>query len=145
MDRGAATAGGGDGAGVVLFYAQHNFPGARYQEGGGWDYAAAALAGSSYIPMNPVLCWLTGNIGYHHVHHLNARIPFYRLPEAMARVEELRSPRVTTLTPRGVYRCLRLKLWDPDRQCLVGFAGRRRASEQGRPLRAWAETREGVG
>ena len=74
--------------------------------------------------MNPVLRWFTGNIGYHHVHHLNARIPFYRLPEAMAQVEELQSPGVTTLSPLGVYRCLRLKLWDPDQECLVSFAGR---------------------
>ena len=110
--------------GSYLFYAQHNFPGAQFQQEGAWDSAAAALAGSSYIPMNPVLRWFTGNIGYHHVHHLNAHIPFYRLPEAMAGLEELQSPGVTTLSPRGVYHCLRLKLWDPDRQCLVSFAGR---------------------
>jgi omega-6 fatty acid desaturase (delta-12 desaturase) len=73
--------------------------------------------------MNPVLRWFTGNIGYHHLHHLNARIPFYRLSEAMARLEELPSPGVTTLSPRGVYRCLRLKLWDPDRRRLVSFTG----------------------
>jgi omega-6 fatty acid desaturase (delta-12 desaturase) len=109
--------------GSYLFYAQHTFPGARFQEGGAGDYAAAALAGSSYIPMNPALRWFTGNIGYHHVHHLNARIPFYRLPEAMAALVELQSPGVTTLSPLDVYRCLRLKLWDADLQCLVSFAG----------------------
>ena len=109
--------------GSYLFYAQHNFPGARFQESGSWDYAAAALAGSSYMAMNPVLRWFTGNIGYHHVHHINARIPFYRLPEAMAGLKELQSPGVTTLTPRGVYRCLRLKLWDPEQNRLVNFAG----------------------
>jgi omega-6 fatty acid desaturase (delta-12 desaturase) len=109
--------------GSYLFYAQHNFPGARFQEKGDPAYAAAALVGSSYTPMNYVLRWFTGNIGYHHVHHLNARIPFYRLPEAMAHVEELQSPGVTTLSPLGVYRCLRLKLWDSDRQRLVDFAG----------------------
>jgi omega-6 fatty acid desaturase (delta-12 desaturase) len=109
--------------GSYLFYAQHNFPGAQFQGRGVWDYAGAALGGSSYIPMNPVLRWFTGNIGYHHVHHLNARIPFYRLPEAMAALEELQSPGMTTLSPRGVYRCLRLKLWDRDRRCLVDFAG----------------------
>jgi omega-6 fatty acid desaturase (delta-12 desaturase) len=110
--------------GSYLFYAQHNFPGARFQEGGAWNPAAAALAGSSYIPMTPILRWLTGNIGYHHVHHVNARIPFYRLPEAMAGLKELQSPGVTTLSPRGVCRCLRLKLWDPGQQRLVNFAGR---------------------
>jgi acyl-lipid omega-6 desaturase (Delta-12 desaturase) len=110
--------------GSYLFYAQHNFPGARLQEAGTWDHADAALAGSSYIPMNPLMCWFTGSIGYHHVHHLNARIPFYRLAEAMAGLEELQSPTVTILSPLGLYRCLRLKLWDPQRQCLVNFVGR---------------------
>jgi omega-6 fatty acid desaturase (delta-12 desaturase) len=109
--------------GSYLFYAQHNFPGARFQQGSTCDRAAAALAGSSYMPMNPVMRWFTGNIGYHHVHHLNARIPFYRLPEAMAALEELQSPGMATLSPRGIYRCLRLKLWDPDLQCMVSFAG----------------------
>ena len=74
--------------------------------------------------MGPVLCWFTGNIGYHHVHHLNAHIPFYRLPEAMAQLEELQSPGTTSLHPLAVYRCLRLKLWDPEGQRLVDFAGR---------------------
>jgi omega-6 fatty acid desaturase (delta-12 desaturase) len=109
--------------GSYLFYAQHNFPGAKFQHGRNQDYTMAALAGSSYIPMNPLLRWFTGNIGYHHVHHLNPRIPFYRLPEAMAALKELQSPGRTTLSPFGVYRCLRLKLWDPDRQRLVSFRG----------------------
>ena len=73
--------------------------------------------------MNPVLHWFTGNIGYHHVHHLNSRIPFYRLPETMAHLEELQSPGRTSLSPVDMYRCLRLKLWDPDQQRLVGFSG----------------------
>src|SRR5262249_22136057 len=80
-------------------------------------------AGSSHIPMNPALRWFTGNIGYHHVHHLNARISFYCLPETMAAPVELQSPGVTTLGPLGVYRCLRLKLWNPNLQSLVSFAG----------------------
>jgi acyl-lipid omega-6 desaturase (Delta-12 desaturase) len=109
--------------GSYLFYAQHNFPGAQFQEGGTLDHATAALTGSSYIPMNPVLCWLTGNIGYHHVHHLNARIPFYRLPEVMAQLKELQSPGLTSLSPFGIYGCLRLKLWDSDQKCMVNFAG----------------------
>jgi omega-6 fatty acid desaturase (delta-12 desaturase) len=109
--------------GSYLFYAQHNFPEARFDKPDAWDFATAALAGSSYIPMGPVLRWFTGNIGYHHVHHLNARIPFYRLPEAMAGLVELQAPGVTTLSLCGVYDCLRLKLWDADRKRLVNFAG----------------------
>jgi omega-6 fatty acid desaturase (delta-12 desaturase) len=57
------------------------------------------------------------------VHHLNARIPFYRLPEAMAALPELQSPGTTSLAPLDVYRCLRLNLWDPERGRLVTFGG----------------------
>jgi omega-6 fatty acid desaturase (delta-12 desaturase) len=107
--------------GAYLFYAQHNFPGVRYRDRTQWDYVAAALESSSCLRLNPLLHWFTGNIGYHHVHHLNARIPFYRLPEAMAGIEELQSPRTTSLHPWDIYRCLRLKLWDPTRNRLVTF------------------------
>src|SRR5262249_28750264 len=87
-----------------------------------WDYVAAALYSSSYVRMHPVLHWFTGNIGYHHVHHLNARIPFYRLPEAMAAIVELQSPGTTSLHPFDVYRCLRLKLWDREGKAMLSFA-----------------------
>jgi omega-6 fatty acid desaturase (delta-12 desaturase) len=114
--------------GSYLFYAQHNFPGARFRDRENWDYVAAALHSSSYLRLDPVMHWFTGNIGYHHVHHLNARIPFYRLPEAMAGIEELQSPGTTSLHPLDVFRCLRLKLWDPERNCLVSFREFREAS-----------------
>jgi acyl-lipid omega-6 desaturase (Delta-12 desaturase) len=107
--------------GTYLFYAQHNFPAARYRDEAGWEYVGAALYSSSYMRLHPVLHWFTGNIGFHHVHHLNSRIPFYRLPEAMAGIEELQSPGVTSLHPLEIYRCLRLKLWDPERGRLVTF------------------------
>jgi omega-6 fatty acid desaturase (delta-12 desaturase) len=109
--------------GSYLFYAQHNFPDVQFQEGDEWDYAFAALKSSSYMTMNPVLAWFTGNIGYHHVHHLNARIPFYRLPETMAHLEGLQSPGKTSLRPWDIYRCLRLKLWDPAQKRMVSFKG----------------------
>jgi omega-6 fatty acid desaturase (delta-12 desaturase) len=109
------------GLGSYLFYAQHNFPGAQFQDEDSMDFVTAALTTSSYIPMNPVLRWFTGNIGYHHVHHLNAHIPFYRLPEAMAHLPELQTPGVTSLNPVSIYRCLRLKLWDPQKQRMVGY------------------------
>jgi omega-6 fatty acid desaturase (delta-12 desaturase) len=109
--------------GAYLFYAQHNFPGAQIQDRADWDYAFAALKSSSYMSMNWLMRWFTGNIGYHHVHHLNAHIPFYRLPEAMAAVDELQSPVTTSLHPVDIYRCLRLKLWDPDQKRMVSFRG----------------------
>ena len=69
--------------------------------------------------MGSIMQWLTGNIGYHHVHHLNARIPFYRLPESMLAIPELQSPGTTSLHPADVLRCLRLKLWDSAAQRLA--------------------------
>ena len=65
--------------------------------------------------------WFTGNIGYHHVHHLNAKIPFYRLPEAMDGIVELQTPTTTSLNPIDVMGCLRLKLWDPASEKLLTF------------------------
>ena len=63
--------------GAYLFYAQHNFPGAKFKKNADWNYADAALESSSYMKMNPFMQWVTANIGLHHIHHLNARIPFY--------------------------------------------------------------------
>jgi omega-6 fatty acid desaturase (delta-12 desaturase) len=99
--------------GAYLFFAQHNFPGARLRPGRDWDYVEAALHSSSYIRMGRLMRWFTGNIGYHHVHHLNPKIPFYRLPEAMGAIKELQAPVMTSLRPRDIIACLRLKLWDP--------------------------------
>jgi acyl-lipid omega-6 desaturase (Delta-12 desaturase) len=109
--------------GSYLFYAQHNFPAVRLPPRASWNIADAALESSSYMVMNPVLRWLTGNIGYHHVHHLNARIPFYRLPEAMAALPELQTPGTTSLAPLDVYRCLRLGLWDAEQGRMVPYSG----------------------
>ena len=109
----------GSAVGAYLFFAQHNFPGVRLQLGSQWDYVFSALHSSSYIAMNPVMQWLTGNIGYHHIHHLNAKIPFYRLPEAMAALEELQTPTTISLAPWDIAACLRLKLWDPLTMQLV--------------------------
>ena len=110
--------------GGYLFYAQHNFPEAHVQPRHEWRYVRAALESSSYLEMGPILRFFTGNIGYHHVHHLNPAIPFYRLPEAMASVPGLRSPRRTSLALTDVRACLRLKLWDPVAGRLVGYPGR---------------------
>jgi omega-6 fatty acid desaturase (delta-12 desaturase) len=99
--------------GAYLFYAQHNFPGVGIRPREAWSWTAAALESSSYMEMGPVMRWFTANIGYHHVHHLNPAIPFYRLPEAMAAVPELARPRRTSLWPRDVFECLRLAVWDP--------------------------------
>ena len=112
----------GQAAGAYLFYAQHNFPDARLKDRRNWDYTYAALRSSSYFEMNPVMHWFTGNIGYHHVHHLNHRIPFYRLPEAMAAIPELQDPGRTSWRPSDIAACLRLALWDPERDRMVSYA-----------------------
>lgn len=108
-------------AGAYLFYIQHNAPGIQLRPRAEWNYTFAALRSSTFMEGSWFTHWWTGNIGYHHVHHLNSNIPFYNLPEAMNAIPELQAPIRTSLKPADIYRCLRLKLWDPDRQELVGF------------------------
>lgn len=100
--------------GGYLFNAQHTFPGVSFKGDIEWSYDHAALESSSHMVMSPFWRWVTANIGYHHIHHLNARIPFYRLPEAMQQIPELQAAKTTTLAPTDIIRCLRLKVWDPD-------------------------------
>jgi len=109
------------GLGAYLFYAQHNFPGVTFAENNEWAYEKAALESSSYMMMNPVMAWLTGNIGYHHIHHLNSKIPFYRLPEVMKDFKELQNCKRTSLSPRAIFACLRLKIWDQEKHEMVGL------------------------
>lgn len=108
-------------AGSYLFYAQHNFPGMELRPRHEWEYTFAALRSSSMFDMNPVMHWFTGNIGYHHVHHLNHRIPFYRLPEAMAALPELQTPVRTSWALSDVLACLRGKVWDPAQGKMISF------------------------
>jgi omega-6 fatty acid desaturase (delta-12 desaturase) len=105
--------------GTYLFYAQHNFPDVSFADQAGWTYEKAALESSSFLKTGPVMQWFTANIGYHHVHHLNSRSPFYRLPETMEHIPELQDARFTSLRLRDVLECLSLKVWDSDRQQMV--------------------------
>jgi acyl-lipid omega-6 desaturase (Delta-12 desaturase) len=107
--------------GSYLFYAQHNFPGMNIQPRQTWSFARASLESSSYMRVGPIMSWFTGEIALHHVHHLNAAIPFYRLREAMAAIPELQIEPETSLSPRDVLACLRLKLWDPEARRMVGY------------------------
>ena len=109
--------------GSYLFYAQHNFPGVIFEDKEGWTYEGAALESSSHLKTNPVMAWFTGNIGYHHIHHLNHRIPFYRLPETYRAIPELQKAKTTTLHPLDIIRCLRLKVWCVETQRMVGVRG----------------------
>jgi acyl-lipid omega-6 desaturase (Delta-12 desaturase) len=100
------------GMGAYLFYCQHNFPNAQFRENHDWTYTNAALSSTSFMVMSPVMHWFTANIGYHHVHHINSRIPFYRLKEAMKHLPELHDVPTTSWNPLEVWRCFRLKVWD---------------------------------
>ncbi len=114
--------------GTYLFYAQHNFPSVSFRDKAGWTYEKAALESSSFLRTSPVMAWFTGNIGYHHIHHLNARIPFYRLPEVLKAMPELQNPKSTSLNPIDIFRCLRLKVWDVESQRMIGLRNVQAAS-----------------
>ena len=110
--------------GIWLFYVQHQFEDAYWQSASRWTYADAALAGSSYLKLPRLLQFFTGNIGLHHVHHLNARIPNYNLERAHR--ENPVFHQVPTLSLLDGLRAVRLKLWDPELGKLVSFARARR-------------------
>ncbi len=107
--------------GAYLFYAQHNFPGGHVADRRDWTFVKAATDSSSFLVMGPVMNWFTANIGYHHVHHLNAAIPFYRLPEAMEKTPELQNPGRTTFAPKDIAECLALGVFDPEKDRMVGY------------------------
>jgi omega-6 fatty acid desaturase (delta-12 desaturase) len=109
--------------GGYLFYAQHSYPGMRILPDEEWTHYRAALASSSYLNVGPVMRWFTGNIGFHHVHHLNPLIPFYGLPAAMAAIPELQNPASISLHPKDVIACFRASLWDEENGRMVDYRG----------------------
>ncbi len=118
-------------AGVWLFYVQHQFEDTYWQNRGDWRYADAALRGSSHLRLPRVLRFFTGNIGLHHVHHLNARIPNYNLQRAHDENPIFHG--VPTLSLWEGLRAVRLKLWDEEGGRLVTFAeARERRSAESR-------------
>ena len=107
--------------GSYLFFAQHSFEHMQVLPTETWTSRRAAMDSSSYLKMNKVMRWFTGNIGYHHIHHLNVRIPFYRLPEAMEAVEALQSPATITLSLKDIRASFRSCLWDEGLQRMVSY------------------------
>lgn len=105
--------------GVWFFYVQHQFEKSYWRKDHDWDFAAASLKGSSFYALPRVLQWFTANIGFHHIHHLNSRIPNYYLERAMK--ENPVFQRVTRLTLFESLKCAKLALWDEKRQRMVGF------------------------
>ncbi|PMC40698.1 fatty acid desaturase [Bacillus sp. UMB0899] len=105
--------------GIWLFYVQHTFEDSYYEESAEWEYVLAAVEGSSYYKLPKLLQWLSGNIGYHHVHHLSPRVPNYKLEEAHNNTEPLQN--VPTITLATSLQSLKFKLWDAHNKRFVGF------------------------
>lgn len=122
--QGTTLVGGGDGSACML-YIQHQYEDTYYAPAGGWRFELAALQGSSFLSLPGPLAWAVGNANYHHVHHLSAKIPNYRLRDAHEQQPMFAHTPVVTI--RGSIDALRLKLWDAQRGCLVRFPSRRDA------------------
>lgn len=106
-------------AGVWLFYVQHQFEDTYWRAGEEWDYTNAAMVGSSFYKLPKVMQWFSGNIGFHHIHHLSSRIPNYSLEQCHN--AEPYFQQVPHLTLRTSLKSLSLRLWDEDSQKLVGY------------------------
>lgn len=119
--------------GIWLFYVQHQFEDTYFENEEEWNYVKAAVEGSSYYKLPKLLQWITGNIGFHHVHHLNPRVPNYNLEKAHNAVPPLHQ--VTTVTIATSIKGLRFRLWDEDNKRFVNF-------KEIRPL--LAEARNGI-
>lgn len=105
--------------GVWLFYVQHQYEDTYWQPNKDWDYPTAALMGSSYYKLPRLMQWFSGNIGFHHIHHLCPKIPNYKL--AACHHENPYFQQAPTLTFWKSLRCMNLKLWDEDQQRMIGF------------------------
>ncbi len=105
--------------GIWLFYVQHQFEDTYWERHPEWDFHRAGAEGSSFFDLHPVMHWFTGNIGYHHIHHLSSRIPNYYLKRCMEENPELQH--VTRFTLLESLKCAGLKLWDEEAGKLVGF------------------------
>jgi acyl-lipid omega-6 desaturase (Delta-12 desaturase) len=114
--------------GVWLFYVQHQFEHTVWDDNDNWNLHEAALHGSSYYVLPGFLSWFTANIGIHHVHHLCAKIPYYRLPRVIRENPELGA--IGRLTLWESIKCVRLVLWDESRKKLISFREMRRLSPQ---------------
>jgi omega-6 fatty acid desaturase (delta-12 desaturase) len=106
-------------AGVWLFYVQHQFEETYWDRDGSWSVERAAFEGSSYFHLPRILQWFSGNIGFHHIHHLALKVPNYRLQECFESSPRLQQAQWLTL--RSSLRCASLGLWDEERKKLVPF------------------------
>jgi omega-6 fatty acid desaturase (delta-12 desaturase) len=105
--------------GIWLFYVQHQFEDVYWERHNNWDYEKAAIVGSSFYKLPKVLQWFSGNIGFHHVHHLSSKIPNYYLQRCHELIPTLSA--VAPLTLKTSLKSLRFRLWDEEKRRLVGF------------------------
>lgn len=117
-------------AGVWLFYVQHQFEDAYWERGDNWNYTAAALRGSSFYKLPRILQWFSGNIGFHHIHHLSPRIPNYNL-QACHESDPL-FQQVKPITLGSSVKSLAFRLWDEKARKLVGYARMRQLRKEQR-------------
>jgi omega-6 fatty acid desaturase (delta-12 desaturase) len=105
--------------GIWLFYVQHQFEDSYFEHDDEWSYVQAAVEGSSYYKLPKVLQWITGNIGFHHVHHLSPRVPNYHLEKAHEAAPPLQ--KATTVTIKSSFKSLGYRLWDEDSKRFMSF------------------------
>ena len=118
-------------AGIWLFYVQHQFDGVYWARHDEWDYTTVALQGSSFYRLPKILQWFTGNIGFHHIHHLRPGIPNYNLERCHRAVPLFQTVKPITLL--SSLKSLTYRLWDEQRQRLVGYGHLRAIRRQQRP------------
>jgi omega-6 fatty acid desaturase (delta-12 desaturase) len=106
--------------GLWLFYVQHQYEDVFWEKNENWDYKRAAIEGSSFLKLPPILQWFTGNIGFHHVHHLSSRIPNYNLARCHYENDLFRHLKPITLF--SSFRTLKLRLWDEASRQMVSFS-----------------------
>ncbi len=105
--------------GIWLFYVQHQFEDAYWAPNENWEYYNAAIQGSSFYKLPRVLQWFTGNIGFHHVHHLSSRIPNYYLPLCHEQIPEFKN--VPPVHLINSIKLMKLRLYDENKKCMIGF------------------------
>jgi omega-6 fatty acid desaturase (delta-12 desaturase) len=120
-------------AGVWLFYVQHQFEGVYWERRDEWDYATAALQGSSFYKLPRVLQWFSGNIGFHHIHHLSPRIPNYNLEKCHRADPVFQTVKPVTLF--SSFKALTFRLWDEQRRKLISYRDLRTLQRLQRPQR----------
>ena len=125
--------------GIWLFYVQHQFEDSYFEEDEHWDYVKAAVEGSSFYKLPKLLQWLTGNIGFHHVHHLSPRVPNYKLEAVHQHTQPLQN--VPTITLATSLRSLRFRLWDEENKMFVSFKEIKKRSAAPKASRISSQTK----